>query len=175
MRTILKGIVILCFFTMVLTVLPLSDAKAADTELFVHKSPDFTVNVPKDWAKSDRINHPNTVLKKILDPLGHTAFAVVVEDLPEGKTYKDLSKDLIDYLQDKYRASNCQTLYEREIKLKDGTPAYELEVKWNHPMILFYTYQLIVFKDKKIMSLWVTTISQVNDQLKQIPFSLTLK
>jgi len=154
--------------------LPLSKAKAADTELFIHKSPDFTLTVPKDWIKSDKSQNPDCVLRKDLDFRGTTTFEVVVSNLPDGKAYKDLAKDAITYVQDKFKTSNCQTLYEREIKLKDGTPAYEYEMKWN-PMILLYTYRVVVFKDKKLIGISVTDTNQVSDQLKQIPLSLTLK
>jgi hypothetical protein len=169
MRTILKGVVILCVLTMALAVMPVSKAIAADTELFVHKSPDFTLTVPKDWIKSDKSPFSDCLLRKALNPMETTVLDVVVSNLPEGKAYKDLAKDLIDILKDKYQASNCQTLYEREIKLKDGTPAYE------HPLILIFTYELVVFKDKKMIFVTVSEPNQVSDQLKQFPLSLTLK
>jgi hypothetical protein len=175
MRTILKDDVILCLLTMILVMMPVSRAKAADTELFIHKSPNFTITVPKDWTKSDSSIDPNNVLRKILDPNETTALEVSVSNLHSGMVYKDMVKILIYFLKDKFQASNCQTLYQREIKLKDSTPAYEFEVKWNHPTILLYTYDLVVFRDKKIISVAVTTPSRVSNQLKQFPLSLTFK
>ena len=98
-----------------------------------------------------------------------------MQDLPEGKAYKDLANETIAFFQDKYQGSNCQTLYERNIKLNDGTSAYEFEVKWNHPQVLLYTYRVAVFKDKKLIGVSVSDTSKVSDQLKKIPLSLTLK
>ena len=104
-----------------------------------------------------------------------TTFEVSVADLPDGASYKDLAKGLIEFFEDKYNASNFKTLYEREIKLQDGTPAYELEVRWQHPAILLYTYELVVFNDKKMVTVSVTDANQISDKLKQIPMSLTFK
>jgi hypothetical protein len=115
------------------------------------------------------------VLRRALDPDEITTFEVAVADLPEGMSNKDLAKGLIEFFEDHYNASNFETLYEREIKLKDGTPAYELEVKWQHPAILLYTYELVVFKDKKMITVSVTNASKISDKLKEIPMSLTFK
>jgi hypothetical protein len=66
MRKILKGVVTLCVLATALAMIPLSKAKAEETKLFVHKSPDFTVIVPKDWKKTDKYLSPGSVLKKPL-------------------------------------------------------------------------------------------------------------
>jgi len=173
MRKIFKGVLILCSLIMVLALMPVLQA-AEDTETFVNESPHFTVTVPK-WEKSPNLSSPNVVLREAFDPQEVTTFEVTVADLPEGMSYKDLAKATIDFLEDKYNASHFKTLYERETKLKDGTPAYELEVRWQHPAILLYTYELYVFKDKKMINVSVTDGRQVSDKLKQIPMSLTFK
>jgi hypothetical protein len=172
------GLMMALVVTMALAINPVSTVKAADTELFVHKAPDFTLNAPKDWIKSDKSLNPNCVLRKTSSPMeGLPVLDVLVSNLPEGKTYKEMTKDIIKFLQEKYQASNCQVLYERDIKLKDGTPAYELELKWDLPVmeILLFTYELVVFKDKKIIGVAMTNVEQVSDDLKQFPLSLTLK
>jgi len=172
MSKILTGFFVLVGITMVLAFMPVSNATAADTE-FVNKSPNFTMTVP-DW-KEVKSRNKNSVLRKAFDSFEVTSFDVAVADLPEGKTYKDLAKEVMDYLTAQYVGKNFSTLYERETKLKDGTPAYELEVKWNHPAIELYTYQLAVFKDKKMITVQVTSDKQINDKLKEIPMSLVLK
>jgi hypothetical protein len=88
--------------------------------------------------------------------------------------YKDSVKGLIKILEDMWEASNCKPLYEGEIKLKDGTPAYEVELQWNHPMALIYTYEVVVFKDKKVIYVGVSSVEKVDDKLKHYPLSLTL-
>ncbi len=174
MRKILEGVSILCGLTMVLALMPVLQATAADTETFVNESPRFTLTVPK-WSNSSNSRNPNMVLRRTYDPMEVTTFEVAVADLPGGASYKDLAKGLIEFFEDKYNASNFKTLYEREIKLQDGTPAYELEVRWQHPAILLYTYELVVFKDKKMVTVSVTDANQISDKLKQIPMSLTFK
>jgi len=174
MRKIFTGVLILCSLAMFLALMPVLQAGAADTETFVNKSPHFTLTVPM-WSKSSNSRNPNSILRKTYDPNEVTTFDVAVADLPEGSSYKNSVKNTIEFLEDKYNASNFETLYEREIKLKDGTPAYEQEVKWRHPAILLYTYQLTVFKDKKMITVSVTSDSKISDKLKEIPMSLTFK
>jgi len=171
MRKILKGVLALFILTMVMALMPGPQATAADTETFVNKSPAFTLTVPM-WSKSQSRN-PNSVLRKALDPMEVTTFDAAVADLPEA--YKDLVKDMTDFLTAQYKAFGFETLYEREIKLKDGTPAYELEMKWNHPAILLYTYEVAVFKDKKMITVSVTSNDPISNQLKEIPLSLSFK
>jgi len=174
MRKILKGVLVLCSLTMVLALVPVVQATAEDTETFVNESPHFTLTIPK-WTKSENSKNPDCVLRGARDAWEVTTFEADVSDLPEGAAYKDLAPGLIQFFKDKYFASNFKTLYEREIKLQDGTPAYELEVKWQHPSVLLYTYQLVVFKDKKMVMVSVTDNKEVSDKLKQIPMSLTFK
>jgi len=174
MGKVFKGVLILCSLTMILALMPVQQATAADTETFVNESPHFTLTVPK-WSKSPNSRNPSCILRRAFDPDEVTSFEVAVAALPEGASYKDLANGLIEFLEDKFNASNFETLYEREIKLQDGTPAYELEVKWQHPAILLYTYELVVFKDKKMVTVSVTDGRKISDQLKQIPMSLTFK
>ncbi len=172
MRKIFKGVLIVCSLTMILALMEVPQATAAATETFVNESPHFTLTIP-NWTKSSKTRNPNSILRETLDPDEITTFDVAVADAPEGASYK--ARDLINFLKDKYDGSNFKTLYERETKLQDGTPAYELEVRWNHPAILLYTYLLVVFKDKKMVTISVTDASQISNKLKQIPMSLTFK
>jgi hypothetical protein len=173
MREILKGVLILLCLPLVLALVWVPQTMSASTETFVNKSPDFILTVPM-WSKVNS-RHPASILRKALDPSEVTAFDVIVYDLPEGHSYKDIGKDMVDYRKDKYKALNFKILYEKEIKLSDGTPAYELELKWKHPEILLYTYEVVVFKDKKIIAISVTSDKQINDKLKEIPLSLRMK
>ncbi len=148
--------------------------KGGDTELFVHKSPDFTVTVPKSWSKSDKSKNPSSLLRKAYDPYEVTTFEIALEDQGD-ETKKDITKNLMSYFGRNYDATEMEVLYERDITLKDGTPAYETELKWKHPAIYLYTYRLTVYKNKKSISVSVTTDAKVSDALKAIPRSLTMK
>jgi hypothetical protein len=173
MRKILKGAVLLFIFIIALTVLLVSCAKAVATELFVHKSPDFTLTVPK-WI-DQKSKNPNAVLLRVLKPGSAPTLEVTVSDLPPGWTYQDSAPAFIKSLETQLKASDIKILYEREIKLKDGTPAYEYEVKWKYGMWPARSYAVVVLKDK--IKIWasVTDIFWVGDTLKQYPLSLTLK
>jgi hypothetical protein len=170
MRTTLKGAVLLFIFIMALS---LMSCAAVDTELFVHKSPDFTLTVPK-WI--DLKSHDqNNILKRKPELGAATNLDVVVHDLRAGMTYKDTLPVFKKSLESLWEGSNVKILYDREIILKDGTPAYEFEVKWKNGIWPLRTYSIIVFKDKKIILVDITSLLWVGDNLKQYPLSLTLK
>lgn len=171
MRTILKGAVLLFIFIMALSVI--SCAKAVDTELFVHKSPDFTLTVPK-WV--DQIaKYPTSVFKRKPESASSPVFEVWVKDIPAGWTYKDSAPVFIKEIESQLKGSDIKILYEREIKLKDGTPAYEYEVKWKSGMWPIHSYAVVVLKDKKTIFACVSDVLWVGDKLKQYPLSLKLK
>lgn len=158
-------------------VMPALNAKAADTELFIHKSPDFTLTVPK-WI--DQKSHdPNYVFNRN-KPNAPTALAISVSDLPAGKkiSYKDMAPAFKKVLEAQ-NGSDVKILYDREMKLKDGTPACEIEAKWKLGRWPFHTslhsYVVVVLKDKKSIWVCVSDGSPVGDNLKQYPLSLIMK
>jgi hypothetical protein len=173
MRKISKVAVVLFIFIMALSVMLVSCAKAVDTELFVHKSPDFTLIVPK-WI-DQKSKNPNSVLWKVPKPGLSPALEVTVTDLPAGWTYKDTAPAFKNGLERQWHGTDIKILYDREIKLKDGTPAYEFEVKWNYEMWPGRSYVVVVFKDNKVIWACATAVLWVGDDLKQYPLSLTLK
>jgi len=171
MRPILKDAVLLFIFIMALSVM--SCAKAVDTELFVHKSPDFTLTVPK-WV--DQISkNPNSVFRRQPESASTPTLEVTVTDLPAGWTYKDSVPAFIKGIESQLNGSDIKIIYEREIKLKDGTPAYEYEVKWNYGMWPLRSYAVVVLNDKNKIWACVTDVLWVGDNLKRYPLSLTLK
>ena len=173
MRTNLRGAVPLFVFMMALLVMPVSNANAVDTELFVHKSPDFTLTVPK-WVDQKSLD-PNAILCRQPKLGSATTLEVAVHNLPAGMTYHDATLVFKKALEGPWKASNVEILYEREIKLKDNTQAYEFEVKWKSGMWPLRSYAVIVFKDKKIIEAVITSSFWVGDNQKQYPLSLILK
>lgn len=172
MRTILKGTILLFIFIMALSLMLVSCAKKVDTELFVHKSPDFTLTVPK-WV-DQKSQDPNSVFKRQPKPGSATSLDVMVSDLPSGMTFKFLTPGFKSILE-QMNASKVEILYEREIKLKDGSPAYEFEVKWKAGIWPLRSYAVVGFKDKKIIFVLVNSFWSVGDDLKKYPLSLTLR
>jgi len=178
MKKNLKRMVLLLIIMVALTVIPLSDARAADTELFIHKSPDFTLTVPK-WV--DQKSHdPNFVFNRKPNPDASTALAISVSNLPSDKKiiYTDMAAIFKRVLENQ-GGSDVQILYDREIKLKDGTTAREVETKWKLGMWPFRTslhsFVVIVLKDKKAIWVCISDAMPLADNLKQYPLSLTLK
>lgn len=172
MKTILKGVLVLFVLTLILDFMPGSQAMADET--VSNKEPAFTVTVPS-WNNSTKSRNPNSIARKVADPDEVTSLEVSVMPLTEEKTFKEVTQDVVAFFEDTYDASDCEILYERNIKLSDGTPAYELEVKWQHPAILLYTYEVVVFKDKKMVTVSMTSYEKIPDKLKKYPLSLTFK
>jgi hypothetical protein len=174
MKKILKGVLILFVVAIALAFMPVQQTMAADATFTYDKSPNFTFTIPS-WDTSPNSKDPNGVLRLTADPLEVTTLSGGVADLSAGKTVKDLPKDNIAFLRKNYEATGFQTLYERDIKLSDGTPAYEFEIKWNHPAILLYTYYVVVIKDKKVVTISVTSSDPISADLKKYPLSLKFK
>jgi hypothetical protein len=178
MKRGLRRLVLLLLFMVALSVMSVSNAKAADTELFIHKSPDFTLSVPK-WI-DQKSNDPNFVFNRKPKPDASTALAISVSDLPAGKriNYRDMAPAFKKVLESQ-NGSDVKIHYDREVKLKDGTSAYEIGAKWKIGMWPFRTslhsYVVVVLKDKKSIWVCVTDGLPVGDNLKQYPLSLTLK
>ncbi len=171
MRTILKSAVLLFIFILAFSVL--SCANTTDNELFVHKSPDFTLTVPK-WV-DQKSKNPNSVFRRQPESASTPTLEITVTDLPAGWTYKDSAPAFIKSLESQLKASDIKILYEREIKLKDGTPAYEYEVKWKYGMWPLRSYAVVILNDKNKIWVCATDVLWVADNLKQYPLSLTLK
>lgn len=172
MRTIFKCLVLLLIFIMALSVMSCANTK--DNELFVHKSPDFTLTVPK-WVDQKAAQDPYNIFRRQTYSGSPTTLDVAVKDIPAGRTYKDTPIAFKKGIESLWKGSDVKILYEREIKLKDGTQAYEFEVKWKYGMWPLRSYVVSVFKDNKAILAVVTSLLWVGDNLKQYPLSLTLK
>lgn len=155
---------------------------AEDTELFIHKSPYFTVTVPKYWEKCDDLIIPNAILHKNQGFLTNS-LVITVKDIGKYSSSEELKNVLKLYCFSipkmfKFNITSCHTLYEREIRLKDDTPAYEHEVTWETPKIpqlVFHVYRVIAVKDKKIITIEMHGLKPVSEDLKEFPLSLRLK
>lgn len=172
MRTTLKSALPLFIFIMALSVM--SCAKTEDNELFVHKSPDFSLTVPK-WVDQKASQDPYNIFRRQPYPGAATTLDIAIKDIPAGRTYKETPTAFKNGIESLWKGSDVKILYDREIKLKDGTPAYEFEVKWKYGMWPLRSYVVIVFKDKKAILAVITSLLWVGDNLKQYPLSLTLK
>ena len=172
MRDVLKGALLLLVFIMSLSML--SCAKTSDTEVYVHKSPDFTLTVPK-WVDQKAEHDPNNIFRRQTYPGAPTTIDIAVRDLPAGRTYKDAPNSFKKGIETLWKGSDVKTLYEREVNLKDGTPAYEFEVKWKVGIWPLRSYAVVVFKDNKTILVVITSLLWVGDNLKQFPLSLILK
>lgn len=172
MRKILKGVLILFVVAIALAFMPAQQTMAGT--FTYDKSPNFTFTLPS-WDKSPKTRNPNSVVRMTADPDELTTLDAGVSDLPEGQTFKDLPKDQVAWFEDTYNATNCEILYERDIKLSDGTPAYEWEIKWRHPAVLLYSYNVVAFKDKKKVQITVTSNDKITNNLKKYPLSLKFK
>ncbi|MFA5278745.1 MAG: hypothetical protein WC345_00470 [Smithellaceae bacterium] len=172
MGTVLKSALPLFIFMMALSVM--SCANTEDNELFVHKSPDFTLTVPK-WVDQKASQDPYNIFRRQPYAGAATTLDIAIKDIPAGRTYRETPSVFKKGLESLWKGSDVKILHEREIKLKDGTQAYEFEVKWKYGMWPLRSYAVVDFKDNKAILAVVTSLLRVGDNLKQYPLSLKLK
>lgn len=178
MRKIVKIAMVWFVLITALSVMPASNAAAVDTELFVHQSPYFTLTVPK-WIDQES-RDPNFVFNRKPTPAAPTALAISVSTLPAGKkiTYKDLAPAFKRVLENQ-DGSDVKIIYGREIKLKDGSSAYEIEAKWKIGKWPFRSslnsFVVVALRDNKSIWVCVSDAKEIGDNLKQYPLSLTFQ
>ncbi|MRR18064.1 MAG: hypothetical protein EG826_16575 [Deltaproteobacteria bacterium] len=172
MRTIVRTAAVLSVLMAATSTILASCSGAVNSELFVHQSPGFTLTVPK-WT-DQKNKKPDVVLKRLSGSGPLPEILVVVSDLRAGTTYQDAVSGFQKGLEHQL-GSAVEVLYGRDLTLKDGTPAYEIELRWKYGMWPAHSYIVIVFKDQK--SIWVGVSDKlwIGDGLKQYPLSLKLK
>jgi hypothetical protein len=138
---------------------------------FSHHSPAFTVTYPDGWNTGTCI-YPYQILNAV-DPSGNTLLHVNVVDLPEDAKLDDAGKRLVSVL--KNIGTDVTAISDKEIQLKDGTPARECVVKWKWGGIVpFNTISVMAIKGKKQIGVGVHTPREIGEVEKEIGHSLTL-
>jgi hypothetical protein len=146
--------------------------KKSEPELFVNDASGFSVLYPADWVKKTPDAKYSTF--KAEDPRGFQLFRIsVIPNVPVGPEYstgiftKELSK----------AGKNANVLYEKDIKLKDGTSAYEIEIEWIADTgIKVNSFFLTAKKDDSWIVISLTDRrGKINEDLKQMAYSLRIK
>lgn len=172
MRAIAKRAVMVFVLVSSVLMMQMSCSNAVNSELFVHQSPGFTLTVPQ-WTDQKNKN-PDVVLKRLAGSGPIPEILVVVSDRRTGTTYKDTVSGFQKGLE-RQLGSAVEVVYSRDLTLKDGTPAYEIELGWKYGMWPAHSYIVVVFKDQKTIWVGVSDKLWIGDDLKQYPLSLKFK
>ena len=170
MRIGIKGVTILAVAAIMLT----ACATGPKAGYFVNKTPEFNVSYPDSWISAPFANE-NEVLR-VKDARGLPVLTSNVRTLPKGYVLsKDAPEALIDALK-LLGGDQIKLVSKKDIKLTDGTAAYESIVKWNHPMLPgLASVSLAAIKGDKVVSVTLTTKGMASEEQKKIPYSLSFK
>ena len=170
MRIGIKGVTILAVAAIMLT----ACATGPKAGYFVNKSPEFNVSYPDSWISAPFANE-NEVLR-VKDARGLPVLTSNVRAMPKGYVLaKDAPEALIDALK-MLGGDQLKIVSKKDIKLVDGTTAYESIVKWNHPMLPgLVSISLATIKGDKVVSVTLTTKGMPSEEQKKIPHTLSFR
>jgi hypothetical protein len=170
MRRGIKGFTILAVAAIMLS----ACATGPKPGYFVNKSPEFNVSYPEKWISAD-LTSDNEVLR-VKDARGLPVLTSTVRTITKDYVMaKDAPEGLIDALK-MLGGDQIKVVSKKDTKLIDGTAAYESIVKWNHPMLPgLVSMSLVAIKGDKVIGVTLTTKGMVSEELKKIPYSLSIK
>jgi len=156
---------------------PASSATAAPEPpklaTFENKLPAFSLVYPGDW-KTKEVPSPKVL--RAAGSGGLPVLQVIVNDLPKGMKLADGAKGLVQSLNTEFPGADAKIVYEKDVKLSDGTVAFECEAEWKFQGAMsLNTYDLFVFKDNKLVSIALTCSGAVSDDVKKIAYSVKFK
>jgi hypothetical protein len=140
--------------------------------VYVNGWPRFTVTYPKDWV--EHTPYPQEVFRVgVSGPTPEGWFSVTTAPL----SYPDLPSldKLADHLLNFFRAAKDLTIVsDKPSRLRDGSPAREVEIK----MIMNDVLVAHVFLTTKMLDLWISPgvgsrSGKISEDLKAILYSLT--
>lgn len=141
---------------------------------YENASPAFSVMTPSGWDGADKMDGDHFALQT--GPYKLPSFYISnPKYYVDQSTLKSLTEGAGEVLKAKYQATNIEILYAKEIKLVDGTPAFEAEIKWQHPQVLLYSTHVWVKKgDVRIVAI-MTDMDAVSTPLKAYLYTLSIK
>ena len=89
---------------------------------------------------------------------------------------EDVAKDTIRIVEEGKGAKNCKVVYAKKTTLSDGTPAFEIMITWDHPMIPgLYTVKTIAQKGDVIIGASITDDKEISESTIQFLKSLKIE
>jgi adenylate cyclase len=143
------------------------------TVYFHTESPAFKFEYPIGSRKLEP-GSPNDVLM-METPAGIT-FSAMVVDIPEGMPLKDFGPKYYKSTLERF-GSKFSIISNKKISLKEGTTAYETEIRWLYLNQKMWIISIVVstYKDGKCISIDVHPYEGSTSDVKWIPESLTLE
>jgi len=140
--------------------------------VYDHSSPAFSIIYPDSLSKQEP--DPGCYFTATAGMFPIPKMNVLSEG--EYTTPDDFAKNTIKILEEGKKANNCEVLYAKKTQLKDGTPAFETLIKWDHPMIPgLYTAKIVAKKGNSIIAVSMTEKKEVSDEYMQCLKSLKIK
>ncbi|MCP4752874.1 MAG: hypothetical protein GY866_18465 [Proteobacteria bacterium] len=149
-----------------------SSSSDAGPATFVNESPAFSMTYTAGWTKG-KVSSESQVLNVYTGGYKLPSMAVSIVEPESVKSPQETADGLCEYFAAKQKAVSCKALTTEEITLADGTPAVAVMVKWKHPAIMLYSYNLIAEKGGTGVSIIITDMSKIKDAY--IKHALSLK
>jgi len=148
-------------------------AEKPDGKAYVNAKPAFSIIVPS-WGEDE---------KEAVDyvALGQGVFKVPkfyvmnADYFTDKSNAESLAKAMIEILKDRYGAKDLKITYTKEIKLADGTPAFEAGLEWQHPQTVLYSSCIWAKKGNTKIAVIISDMGNVNESLKAYMYSLSIK
>ena len=154
-------------------------AASPNGDKFINDSPSFTIITPAGWkgGVDDANKSKGEFFIKYTGEWRMPSLSVV--KVPYYKNKDDLKiliQGAIASFKTNYKGKNFEVLYSKEIKMSDGTAAFEAEIKWRHPMkITLYSTHVWVKKGQTGLAGVLTNMKPNEDSLKAYLYTITLK
>ncbi len=141
-------------------------------KIYTHEKPGFSIIYPEAWSAGEP--DPGCFFTAKGGMFGIPKMNVLKEKAfasPE-----DLAKDTIRIVEEGKGAKNCRIVYAKKTTLADGTPAFEIMITWDHPMIPgLYTVKTIAQKGDVIIGASITDNKEIGDPTMQFLKSLKIE
>lgn len=143
--------------------------------LYEHRNPDFSLRFPDSWTFKDpgEREYVHVAAKK-----GAPNIIVAQAAVPAMPDASKIAQQNFQSLQASQGFKVGAIAYAREVKLADGTSAYETLIRWRHPLyrVKLATLYLQVFKNGTALKLSATDLGEdLSDQHRRWCYSLHLE
>lgn len=143
--------------------------------LYEHRDPAFTLRFPESWTFKEPGEREYL---HVAATKGAPNIIVAQATLPEVPDAKQIAQQNFESLRASQGFKVGTIVYAREVRLDDGTPAYETLIRWRHPLyrVKLATLYLQVFKNGTALKLVATDLGEdLSEQHRRWCYSLHLE
>ncbi len=144
-----------------------------DGKEFVNAKPVFSIVVPPwDEATKEDIDYVSLGCGLLKLPQIIVSKADYYTD---NSTAESLAKSMIKILKDRYSGTDFVITYTKEIKLADGTPAFEAGIKWNVSIASLDSSCVWAKKGETRISVIISDMTEIKESFKLYMYTLSIK